>query len=174
MTGRTALLDGDPQSALPAFEAIAQTTPDYINCAEGFCVGIWTYIGRTYHELGEDQKALAALRKGQGLHSSDYLNPVYLGLVMAMTGQRQQGKAMLASGLKALQDWLAGYAGRGNGRFWDPGAKIQQSIAAIRALLERDAVPWDLVNDDIHSLALNLEQEVRDVRDQKENRRARF
>jgi len=54
-----------------------------------------------HHELGNNQKALESLKKGKGRHSSNRLNKVYLGLVMAQTGQTQEGKAALDAGLKA-------------------------------------------------------------------------
>ncbi len=57
-----------------------------------------------HHELGNNQKALESLKKGKGRHSSNRLNKVYLGLVMAQTGQTQEGKAALDAGLKALGD----------------------------------------------------------------------
>ncbi len=175
MRGRTALLNNNPNAALPSFEAIAQSTPDYINCESGFCVGIWTYLGRTQHELGENQQAIVSLKKGKGRHSRDRLNQVYLGLVMALTGQTEEGKAELDAGLKTLGDWLSNFAGRGiPGGYWDPGEHLQKAIAQTRSMLQGDGIDWDDVNKNIHWLGINFEQEVRDVRDQRENRRSRF
>jgi tetratricopeptide (TPR) repeat protein len=165
MKGRDALVQGNPKAALPNFEAIAQSNPNYINCAEDFCVGIWTYLGRTYHELGNNQKALESLKKGKGRHSSDRLNKVYLGLVMAQTGQIQEGKAELDAGLKALGDWLAAFAGRGTtGQYWDPSGKLQKGIADTLNLLQGDKINWDKVNKAVRWLGVNFEEEVRDVR----------
>ncbi len=150
MKGRDALFQGNPKAALPNFEAIAQSNSNYINCESGFCVGNWTYLGRTYHELGENHKALESLKKGKGLHSRDRLNQVYLGLVMAQTGQTKQGKAELDAGLKVLGDWLASFAGRGfTGQYWDPGEKLQKAIADTRNLLQGNEINWDKVNKDV-------------------------
>ncbi len=168
MKGRDALVQGNPKAALPNFEAIAQSNPKYINCASGFCIGIWTYLGRTQHELGNNQQALESLKKGKGRHSSDRLNKVYLGLVMAQTGQTQEGKAELDAGLKALGDWLAAFAGRGTtGQYWDPSGKLQKGIADTRTLLQGDKINWDKVNDNVRWLGVNFEEEVRDVRQDK-------
>ncbi len=41
-------------------------------------------------------------------------------------------------------------------------------------MLQGDGIDWDDVNKNIHWLGKNFEQEVRDVRDQRENRRSRF
>ena len=164
MKGRDALFQGNPKAALPNFEAIAQSNPNYINCAEDFCVGIWTYLGRTYHELRNNQKALESLKKGKGRHSSDRFNKIYLGLVMAQTGQTKEGTAELDAGLKALGAWLSSFAGRGTtGQYWDPDGNLQKAIADTRNLLQGDTINWDKVNKDVHWLGVNFEQELRDV-----------
>jgi hypothetical protein len=174
MSGRDNLLIGNPEAALPSFQSIAQSNPNYINCAERFCVGIWTYLGRTYHELGKDQQALESLKRGRGLHRVDRFNQIYLGLVMAKAGQKREGTAELDAGLKVLGTWLSGFAGRGTtGRYWDPGKRLQRGIADTRALLQPDRIDWDRVNRDVHWLAVNFEQEARDVRTQKQDSRMR-
>ena len=164
MKGRDALLVGNHKAALPNFEAIAQSNPNYINCAQGLCIGIWTYLGRTYHELGNNQKALESLKKGKSRHSSDRFNKIYLGLVMDQTGQTKEGTAELDAGLKALGAWLSSFAGRGlTGQYWDPDGNLQKAIADTRNLLQGDKINWDKVNKDVHWLGVNFEQEVRDV-----------
>jgi len=169
MKGRDALLQGNPKAALPNFEAIAQSNANYINCAERFCIGIWTYLGRTQHELGNNQKALESLKKGKGRDSSDLLNQVYLGLVMAQTGQTKEGTAELDAGLKALGDWLSSFAGRGaTGQYWDPSGKLQKAIADTRNLLQGAKINWDKVNDYVRWLGVNFEEEVRDVASDKQ------
>ena len=164
MKGRDALLDSNPKAALPNFAAIAQSNPNYVNCAQGLCIGIWTYLGRTYHELGNNQKALESLKKGKGRHRSDRFNKTYLGLVMAQTGQTKEGTAELDAGLKALGAWLSSFAGRGTtGQYWDPDGNLQKAIADTRNLLPGDKINWDKVNKDVHWLGVNFEEEVRDV-----------
>jgi len=174
MSGRNYLLIGNPEAALPNFQSIAQSDSNYINCAQRFCVGIWTYLGRTYHELGNNQQALESLKRGRGLHGSDRFNQIYLGLVMAKAGQKREGTTELAAGLQVLGTWLSGFAGRGtSGRYWDPGRRLQKAIADTQNLLRADRINWDRVNRDVHSLALNFEQEVRDVRTQRQDSRMR-
>ena len=169
MKGRDALLNFNPKAALPNFEAIAQSNPNYINCAQGFCVGIWTYLGRIYHELGNNQKALENLNKGKGRYYSDSFNKIYLGLVMAQTGQIQEGKVELDAGLEALGAWLSSFAGRGStGRYWDPSGKLQKAIADTRNLLQGAKINWDKVNDYVRWLGVNFEEEVRDVASDKQ------
>jgi len=174
MKGRDALLDSNPKAALPNFEAIAQSNPNYLNCAQDFCVGIWTYVGRTNHELGNNQKALESLKKGKGRHWQDRFNKIYLGLVMAQTGQTQEGKVELDGALKALGDWLAAFAGRGStGQYWDPTGNLQKGIADTRNLIQGEKINWDKVNENVRWLGVDFEQEVRDVRQDKEDDRNR-
>jgi len=181
MKGRDALFQGNPKAALPNFVAIAQSNPNYINCAQGFCVGIWTYLGRSYHELGNNQKALESLKKGKGRHWQDRFNKIYLGLVMAQTGQTKEGTAELDAGLKALGGWLSSFAGRGiTGEHWDPSGNLQKAIADTRALLNRTDVSypqmmlqgglinWDKVNKAVRWLGVNFEDEVQEVRRSKQ------
>ncbi len=170
MKGRDALLNFNPKVALPNFEAIAQSNPNYINCAQGLCIGIWTYLGRTYHELGNNQKALESLNKGKGRYYSDRFKKIYLGLVMAQTGQTKEGTAELDAGLKALGAWLSNFAGRGTtGQYWDPSGHLQKGIADTRTLLQGGLISWDKVNDNVRWLALSFEQEVRYVGREKQN-----
>jgi len=168
MKGRDALLDSNPKAALPNFEAIAQSNPNYINCAEDLCIGIWTYLGRTYHEVGNNQKALESLKKGKGRHRSDRFNKTYLGLVMAQTGQTKEGTAELDAGLKALGAWLSSFAGRGiTGQYWDPGGNLQKAIADTRNLLQGDKINWDKVIKAVRLLGVDFEEEVREVQREK-------
>ena len=168
MKGRDALLDSNPKAALPNFEAIAQSNPNYIDCAQGLCIGIWTYLGRTYHELGNNQKALESLKKGKGRHSRDRLNKVYFGLVMAQTGQTKEGTAELDAGLKALGAWLSSFAGRGlTGQYWDPDGNLQKAIADTRNLLPGDKINWDKVIKAVRLLGVDFEEEVREVQREK-------
>ncbi len=170
MKGRDALLVGNPKAALPNFAAIAQSNPNYLNCAQGLCIGIWTYLGRTYHELGNNQKALESLKKGKGRHWNDRFNRIYLGLVMAQTGQTKEGTAELDAGLKALGAWLSRFAGRGiTGQYWDPGGNLQKAIADTRNLLPGDKINWDKVYKDVRWLGVNFEEEVRDVERDKDD-----
>ncbi len=57
-------MDGNSKAALPKFEAISYANPNYMYCINLFCVGIWTYLGRTYHEIGDNIRRSKASIKG--------------------------------------------------------------------------------------------------------------
>ncbi len=168
LSGRDALLQGNPQGALPSLETISKDTPDYINCINLFCVGIWTYLGRTQHELGKNEWALASLLKGKDRHREDRFNQIYLGLVKARTGQIKEGKAELDAGLKALHIWLDNLWKTHDGQFWDLRGLLRKAIVDIRDRLQSDRINWNRVDESVRRLALNFEQEGRGVLDDKD------
>ena len=173
MRGRDALLDGNPQAALPNFESIAQSNPNYNNCIHIFCVGIWTYLGRTQHELGKNEQALQSLMQGKGRHRTDRFNQIYLGLVKARTGQTKEGTTELDAGLTTLHSWLANLTPAQDGDLWDPTGRLKQGILNTRELLRADTIDWDRVDRDIRKLAVNFEQEGRDVLDERRDMQRR-
>jgi len=70
------------------------------------------------------------------------------------------------------RDWLAAFAGRGDtGQYWYPSGNLQKGIADTRNLLQGDSINWDKVNDNVQWLGVNFEQEVRDVRSDKQRDR---
>jgi len=166
--GRNALLLGNTRAALQNFEAISQANPNYINCLNLFCVGIWTYLGRTQHELGKNELALASLLKGKGRHREDRFNQIYLGLVKARTGQIKEGKAELDVGLEALHTWLANLWRQRDGQLWDTRGLLRKAIVNIRNQLQVKFVNWDRIDDSVMRLALEFEEEGRSVLDDKQ------
>ncbi|MEE8115446.1 MAG: hypothetical protein V3T23_13965 [Nitrososphaerales archaeon] len=168
MSGRDALLLGNPQAALPSFEAISQANPDYINCINLFCVGIWTYLGRTQHEIGKNEWALASPMKGKRRHRGDRFNQIYLGLVKARTGKIEEGKAELDVGLEALHNWLANLWRQLDGDLWDTRGLLRKVIVDIRNQLQSDRISWDRVDQSVRQLALEFEEEGRGVLDDKD------
>ena len=170
MTGRTALMDGKSKAALPKFEAISQSNPNYIYCINLFCVGIWTYLGRTYHEIGDNYKAVESLNQGRGRHSSDKFAQIYHGLVKAPVSPLFPGQSELDAGLEALSAWLLGLPGSyPDGQYWDTDGHLKKGIAETRELLRADRINWDKVEKDVRWLAVNFEEEAQEVLQEKQN-----
>ena len=170
MTGRTALMDGNPKAALPKFEAVSQANPNYIYCMNLFCVGIWTYLGRTYHEIADNYKAVESLNKGKGRHSSDKFARIYRGLVKAPVSPLFPVQTELDAGLEALNAWLVGLPGSDpDGQYWDIDGHLRKGIAGTRELLQADRINWDKVEKDIRWLAVNFEEEAQEVLREKQH-----
>ena len=170
MTGRTAPIDGNSKAALPKFEAISQSNPNYIYCINLFCVGIWTYLGRTYHEIGDNYKAVESLNQGRGRHSSDKFARIYRGLVKAPVSPLFPVQSELDAGLEALNAWLVDLPGsHPDGQYWDTDGQLRKGIADTRELLRADRINWEKVEEDVRWLAVNFEDEAQEVLREKQN-----
>ncbi len=170
MKGRDALLDGNPKAALPKFEAISQSNPNYIYCINLFCVGIWTYLGRTYIEIGDNYKAVESLNQGRGRHSDDKFAQIYRGLVKAPVSPLFPVQPELDAGLEALNAWLVGLPGsHPDGQYWDTDGHLRKGIADTRELLRPDGINWDKVEKNVRWLAVNFDDEAQEVLREKQN-----
>jgi len=169
MKGRTALRDANPKAALPNFEAISQANPNYIYCINLFCVGIWTYLGRTYHEIGDNYKAVESLNQGRGRHGRDKFAQIYHGLVKAPVSPLFPAQSELDAGLEALNAWLVGLPGsHPDGQYWDPDGQLRKGIADTRDLLRPNRIDWDKVEKNVRWLAVNFEEEAEEVSREKQ------
>ncbi len=86
-SGRTALIAGNPETALSHFQRGAKAQPDYIADLPPLREGIWTYVGRAYYDLGKFAEAREALAQALKHDDGDFMARLYLGLALF------QGKA---------------------------------------------------------------------------------
>ena len=170
--GRTALRLGNPEAAVPHFEAVSRLNPDYITHFTLLDVGIWTYLGRAYYEAGKKEQALASFKQAKARHSEDYFARIYLGLAMSQNGQRREGTAELDAGLEKLGVWLDTLPGRAqDGQYWDPGGHLQRGIAETRGLLQAERIDWARVDENVQWLGVNFDEEIEEVRREKDRER---
>ena len=164
-SGRTALMLGNPDAAVPHFEAASRLDPDYITGFTLLDVGIWTYLGRAYYEAGQKEKALESLKKAKARHSEDYFARIYLGLVMSQNAQRREGTAELDAGLEGLGVWLDTLPSRTqDGKYWDPGGHLRRAIVATRGLLQAERINVARVDENVRWLGKNFDEEIDEVR----------
>jgi len=162
-SGRSALKLGQPKEALTYFEAAAAQDPNYTTRFTLLNTGIWTYVGRAYYEIGEKEKALASLKRAKESSSDDYIGRIYLGLVMAQTGNAREGKAELKAGLKGLAVWLESLPGR-EGQYWDPGHRIANGISELLKMVQVERPDWQGIAADVEWLGKELEEEIEEVK----------
>jgi tetratricopeptide (TPR) repeat protein len=98
--GRQAMFRGDYPTALSYFQAAAQANPDYIFGAE-LREGVFSYLGRAQY-----LNARGTLQKAVGLHKSDNLARLYLGLTEARQGDQKSATADVDNGLKGMGELL--------------------------------------------------------------------
>ncbi len=165
-SGRSALKLGQPKEALTQFAAAAAQDPNYTTRFTLLTTGIWTYVGRAYYAIGEKDKARASLKRAKESSSDDYIGRIYLGLVMAQTGNTREGKAELEAGLRGLAAWLESLPGSGErGELWDPGYRIADAISQTRKMLQAERPDWQGIATDVEWLGKELEEEIENVKD---------
>ena len=168
-SGRRASQLGQPKEALRQFESAAAQNPNYTTRFTLLNTGIWTYVGRAYFELGEKDKALTSLKRAQESSNNDYVGRIYLGLVMAQTGNKRDGKAELAAGLKGLSAWLESLPGTGpQGQLWDPERRIANGISNLLKMVQVERPDWQRIATDVKWLGKVLEEEIDEVKDDRE------
>ena len=172
-SGRSALKLGQPKEALTQFEAAAAQDPNYTTRFTLLTTGIWTYVGRSYYAIGEKEKALASLKRAQESSSDDYVGRIYLGLVMAQTGNTREGKAELEVGLKGLAEWLQGLSYDGfEGQFWDPDHRIANGTSQLLKMVQAERPDWQGIAADVEWLGEVLEEEIESVKTDKETEKS--
>lgn len=80
LSGRRALLRGEPDNALVSFDRVAQSNPGFVADSVSPRRSIWTYVGRAQYNAGRYPEARAAFEKALGQVGDDYIAKLYLGL----------------------------------------------------------------------------------------------
>ena len=163
-SGRRALNVGNPKGAVPHFEAAARLAPDYTATFSPLQTGIWTYVGRSYYEAGEREKALENLQRARKQYDDDYLAQLYLGLVMSESGSREIGKKEIEAGLRGLREWLETISARSmDGHYWDPGRSLRKTVVQTLGLVKAED-QWAQVAKNIRWLGKEFDEEPEKVR----------
>jgi len=82
LSGRRALLRGEPDNALSFFDRVAQTNTAFVANSVSPRRSIWTYIGRAHYNAGRYTEAKAAFEKALSQLNDDYVARLYLGLAL--------------------------------------------------------------------------------------------
>ncbi len=165
--GRMALLYGDPNAALKNFQSVAASNPNYLLDFAILPEGVWTYVGRSYYDLGNLPEAQQALEKAVSLHKQDNMAKLYLGLVLARDGDKPRGLKEIAAGLRGLENWLD-YVDRTSteGPYWDPGNYLRKEIQRSLAMIESKNIDWSQLIASGEQLGREFEEEIDAALDQ--------
>jgi tetratricopeptide (TPR) repeat protein len=82
LSGRRALLVGEPDNALSYFVRVAQSNPEFVTSSVSPRRSIWTYIARAHYNSGRYAEAKSAAEKALSYVSDDYIGRLYLGLTL--------------------------------------------------------------------------------------------
>lgn len=137
--GRNALQTGHAADALGYLTRAAAADPNY-KIPYRVHVSVLTYLGRAYLETGQDTLARQTLEKAVKLDKDDPLAPLYLGIVLLKTGERERGRKEIEEGLRAIDDTLEFFAQEDSFMlFWDPNMQIRNDIRKSLAAKLDDA-----------------------------------
>jgi tetratricopeptide (TPR) repeat protein len=82
LSGRRALLSGEPDNALSYFERVARSNPTFVSASVSPRKSIWTYVGRAQYNSGRYNEARSAFEKALSHLSEDYVAKLYFGLTL--------------------------------------------------------------------------------------------
>jgi tetratricopeptide (TPR) repeat protein len=168
-TGRQALLAEKPDVALVHFQRAAQLDPDYLLNLAIYPQGVWTYVGRSYYDLGKFSEARQALERARSRYEQDSLARLYLGLILVQQGDRQKGLKECEAGLGGLRDWLDYIAqNHPDGQFWDPGRDLRSAIQENLAMTSGRDINWPQAIASMQGLGKRFEEEIELARRDKE------
>ncbi len=159
--GRSALLVGKAEEALPRFQRAAEMDPNYIMSFSAFQEGVWTYVGRTQYVTGKLPEARQSLERAVSRYDDDYLARIYLGLALARAGDRPRGAKEMTSGMKGLHDWLEFIAYNTRfGQFWDPLREIRSEIQSNLAMISGKEIDWQKLIASGEWVGRKMEEEI--------------
>lgn len=168
-TGRTQLLIGNPESALPYFQKAADTDPTFVKTGSYFQEGVWTYVGRTLYSLGKYSEARQVLERA-AQNPNDYLAKLYLGLATARAGDQQQGLRSVDAGMTDLYNWLESIQQTTTyGTFWDPRREIRSEIEANRKMIAGKDIDWSKLYASGEWIGKKTEEEIDWVKRDEQN-----
>jgi tetratricopeptide (TPR) repeat protein len=166
--GRMELLYGDPNVALAHFQEAAELNPNYRLNYSLFPEGVWTYVGRANLAAGRIPEARKALERARTREDDD-LAKVYLGLVLARSGDYDRGLKEIEAGLRGINEWydyIQFY--HLEGQYWDPGRCLRSSIQQeLRSLSSPERTANETVQN-VAFLGREIELEIDRARDHKD------
>jgi tetratricopeptide (TPR) repeat protein len=132
--GRNALQTRRSEDAIGYLARAAEADPGY-KIPYRVPAGVLGYLGRAYLETGRTTEARRTLEQAVKISRDDPFVPLYLGVALLQSGERERGRKEIEAGLRAIDDTLAYFAeDRVSGFYWDPamaiGSDIRRTLAA--------------------------------------------
>jgi tetratricopeptide (TPR) repeat protein len=82
LTGRRALLRGEPDNALSYFDRVARSNGTFVSDSVSPRKSIWTYVGRAQYNSGRYDEARSAFERALSHLRDDHVARLYLGLTL--------------------------------------------------------------------------------------------
>jgi len=164
-SGRRAFMAKKYDDALPHFQKVAETKPDYVFESLNFRQGVWSYLGRAQYLTGKTAEARASLERALTANPEEPLARIYLGLVLARGGDEANAARELKRGLSGLQSWLEYENGHNPSQtMWDPNREIRKEIGnTLSAIDSKSLAPGTLIENG-EWIGWAMEEEIDKVR----------
>ncbi len=127
--GRNALQTNRPEAAVAYLASAAEVDPTY-RIPYRVPAGVLGYLGRAYLETGRrPAEARRTLEQAVKINPPDPFVPLYLGIALMQTGERDRGRKEIEAGLRGIHETLEHIASDNvSGIFWDPTRVIRSTI----------------------------------------------
>ena len=159
--GRQELLVGSSAAAIAHFQEAADLDPNYEKDIGFMREGVWTYLGRANYEAEKLPEARQALERAVARDDRDYFANLYLGLVLAKSGDRDNGVKELKQGLDGLDGWFKDTtADASYGQFWDPSGTIRSEIGSDLVMLSHADIDWPKLITSGEWVGKKIEEEI--------------
>ena len=164
-SGRRAFMAKKYGEALPHFQKVADTKPDYVFESLNFRQSVWSYLGRAQYLTSKTGEARGSLERALTANPNEPLARIYYGLTLARGGDEANGAPELKRGLKALQDWLE-YENAHNASqtMWDPNREIRKEIGTTLSGIDNQSLPPRALIENGEWIGWAMEEEIDKVR----------
>lgn len=165
-SGRQALLAGNNEAALAYFQSAAQKDPNY-RYGTALQHSLLSYIGRMEYATGQYKLAQQTLERALAANGQEAISRLYLGLVLARSGERQRALKEIDGGMRGIHDWIEyiTQAQRNSfGQYWDPARAIRSGIQADLARISKSEFDWQRLIAEGEWVGKQLEEEIDNAR----------
>lgn len=160
--GRNALVTGKSEVALSYFQSVAERDPGY-RYGTAYQQGVLSYLGRAEYAVGRLPQAQKTLERAIAANREEDLARLYLGLVLARSGDRQRGVSEIENGMKGIHGFLE-YVTEAHrfsfGRFWDPARSIRTAIESDLAMITGREFDAERLIASAEAIGKQMEDEV--------------
>lgn len=159
--GRRALLAGENETALAYFQRAAQRDPTY-TYGTAYQQNVLSYVGRSEYAVGRLPEARKTLEKAVATEGDEDVSRLYLGLVLARSGDQQRALKEIEGGMRGIHQWLD-YINDAHrfsfGRFWDPAGEIRSVIRSDLGMISSREFDWQKLIASGEWIARRMEEE---------------
>ena len=160
--GRNALITGKREVALSYFQSVAEKDPGY-RYGSAYRQGVLSYLGRAEYAVGQLPQAQTTLERALAANRDEDLARLFLGLVLARSGERQRGVSEIENGMKGIYGFLE-YITEAHrfsfGRFWDPARSIRSAIQSDLAMISGREFEMERLIVSAEAIGKQMEDEV--------------